>query len=486
MADVELVDQSLRDGQQSLWGMRMRAGHILPIAAEIDSVGYRIVDLTGSSMFEVLVRHCREDPWEGLDRIRAAMPRSTLRAAVRSNGVVGMGLAPNSILELWIQTLARHGIGSLWTFDCLLNLDQLEWMVRLGQECGLRVSPQIMFSNSPVHTDEYFLERLRIIASWQGLDSVMLGDEAGSLTADRAAQWIPAMLTATGDLPVELHFHNTTGVGAQNYLIGVAAGARIVHTATSPMANGPSLPSVETTVDNLLRLGHRVPIDTEPLPRIAEHFTRAAYAAGFPPGSPAEYRVAVYQQQLPGGMMGTLANQLATYGLQDRLPELLDEVATVRREMGYPVMATPFSQLVGAQALLNIMGPYRYANIPDENLHYLAGHYGPHPGTVAPEVLDLAFGNKRGRAFQQWEQPQPSLAEIRQAHGIHLTDEELLLRYLIPVEDVAAMRAAGPLEENLVPPGTSPAGMWARDLISSSVGRTLSVDAAGLSIRLSQ
>jgi oxaloacetate decarboxylase alpha subunit len=486
MARVEIVEQSLRDGQQSLWGMRMRAGQILPIATALDSVGFRVVDLTGSSIFEVLVRYCRENPWEGLDLVRAAMPRSLLRAGTRSNGVVGMGLTPDAIVELWVRTLARHGIGSLWTFDCLFNLDQMEWVVGMAADAGLSVSPQVMFSHSPVHTDEYYEERVRVMAGWKGVDTIILGDEAGVLTADRAHTWIPAMRAAAGEVPLEMHFHNTTGVGALNHITGVDAGVTIVHTAISTLANGPSMPSTETTIDNLRRSGHEVDIDDTPLGEIAHHFARVAKAEGYRVGAPAEFRVAVYQQQLPGGMTGTLLNQLRTYDMEDRLPEVLEEVSVVREEMGYPVMATPFSQLVGIQALLNVVNGERYSVIPDENLLYLAGHFGPQPGPVSPEVLDRAFSSDRGKEFQDWSPPQPTITEIRHKYGETLSDEELLLRYLIPGGDVDAMFAAGPVQRNLVPPDESPHVRWIRDLMSSTTARSLSARYGDVSVTLSR
>ncbi len=486
MATVEIVDQSLRDGQQSLWGMRMRAGHILPVAAEIDAVGYRIVDCTGSSIFEVLVRYCRENPWEGLDLVRAAMPNSLLRAGTRSNGVVGMGITPRSIVELWVRTLARHGIGSLWIFDCLFNLDQLAWVVGVARDAGLAVSPQIMFAHSPVHTDEYYEANVKVIAGLEGLDTVILGDEAGVLTTERARTWIPRMVAAAGGVPLEMHFHNTTGLGTINHLIGVEAGVHIAHSAVSTLANGPSMPSTEATVDNLRRAGHTVELDDGRLPALAGHFARCAAAEGYPTGTPAEYRLAVYQQQLPGGMMGTLLSQLRTYGMEDRLSEVLAEVEVVRAEMGYPVMATPFSQLVGIQALLNVVNGERYAVIPDENLIYLAGHYGPHPGPVDGEVLDRAFSDPRGRELQDWEPPQPTLAEIRRRYGAHLSDEELLLRYLIPGEDVDAMYAAGPVRRDLMAGAMSPHVRWVQDLMTGTTARAVTARYGDVTVSLSR
>ena len=483
MATIQFVDQSLRDGQQSLWGMRMRAGHILPVAAAIDSTGYRVVDLTGSSQFEVQVRYCRDDPWEGLDLVKAAMPRSTLRAGTRSNGVVGMGRTPDAVVELWVRTLGKHGIGSLWIFDCLFNLDQMRHIAGVARDAGMRVSPQVMFSHSPVHTDEYFERIVRDMSTWDGLDSILLGDEPGVLTAERARTFIPRMRDAAHRVPLELHFHNTTGLGTVNYLTGAEEGVTIVHTAVSTLANGPSMPSTEATLDNMRRLGHDVAIDDARLPEVAAHFRAVAEAEGYTTGTPAEFRLSVYSQQLPGGMTGTLLNQLRTYGMEDRLTAVLEEVEVVRAEMGYPVMATPFSQLVGIQALLNVVNGERYGVIPDENLVYLAGHLGPAPGQVDQQVLDRAFSSKRGRYVLEHPPPQPSLAEIRHEYGETLSDEELLLRYLMPGPDVDAMYAAGPVPQRL-PADVSPHATWVRDLVASTTARSLEARSGDVRVTL--
>lgn len=479
MATIEFIDQTLRDGQQSLWGMRMRAGHILPI----DGAGYRIVDLAGSSQFEVQVRYCRDNPWDGLDLVKVAMPNSTLRAGTRSNGVVGMGRTPDSIVELWVRTLAKHGIGSLWIFDCLFNLDQMRHVAQVAQDAGMRVSPQVMFSHSPVHTDEYYERIVRDMAGWGGLDTIILGDEPGVLTAERARAWIPRMRDAADDVPLEMHFHNTTGLGTYNYLTGADLGVTIVHTAVSTLANGPSMPSTEATLDNMRRLGHATAVDDSRLPEVAEHFRRVAASEGYATGAPAEFRLAVYDQQLPGGMTGTLLNQLRTYGMEDRLPAVLEEIEVVRAEMGYPVMATPFSQLVGIQAMLNVINEERYGVIPDENLVYLAGHLGPHPGPVDQQVFDRAFSSPRGQYIKEHPPPQPSLTEIRREYGETLSDEELLLRYLMPGPDVDAMHAAGPIPQRL-DVDVSPHTRWVRDLVASTTARSLEVRSGDVSVSL--
>ena len=183
MAEIDIIDQGLRDGQQSLWGMRMRAGHALPVAAAIDRVGYSVVDVTGSSQFEVQVRHHHDNPWEGLDLLRAAMPTATLRAGTRSNGIVGMGLTPYCVLDLWVTTLAKHGIDSFWIFDCLFNIDEMARMVGTVTGAGATASPQVMFGTSPVHTDAYFADKVAKLAAVEGVRSLLIGDEAGVLAS---------------------------------------------------------------------------------------------------------------------------------------------------------------------------------------------------------------------------------------------------------------------------------------------------------------
>lgn len=475
MADIRFVDQTLRDGQQSLWGMRMRAGHSLPVAAAIDRVGYHVVDVTGSSMFEVLVRHNHENPWEGLDLLRAEMPTATFRAGTRSNGIVGMGLTPYAMLDLWVHTLAKHGIDSVWIFDCLFNLHEMQRMTETVLAAGATPSPQVMFGTSPVHTDDYFADKVAAIAAFDGVESILIGDEAGVLAVERAHTLLPAAIAAAGAVPLEMHFHNTTGLASVNHLIGVDAGIHIVHTAAESLANGPSMPSAGMTADNLTRRGHRPTIGTDELAGISEHFARVARHEGHPIGTPREFSVAVADQQLPGGMTGTLRNQLMQYGMAQRLPEVLDEITVVRAEMGYPIMATPYSQLVGIQALLNVVNGERYGMVPDENLMYLAGHMGPHPAPVDPDVLDKALGSPRGRHFVDWSPPQPSLAEIRHAHGDLISDEELLLRFLMPGPDVDATYAAGPVQRHL-PTTQSPEAGLVHDLLRSSRAAFLSYE----------
>jgi oxaloacetate decarboxylase alpha subunit len=245
------------------------------------------------------------------------------------------------------------------------------------------------------------------------------------------------------------------------------------------------MPSTEVTVDNLRRLGHEVLVDDSRFAEVAEHFGALADDQGFQRGAPVEYQVANIQQQFPGGMMGTLREQLKQVGMTDRLPAVLEEAIHVREEMGWPIMATPFSQLVGIQALLNVVQGERYATIPDENLMYLAGWYGTPPGEVDQEVLDRAAANPRGKEMMDvGHAPQPSLAEIRAEYGENLSDEELLLRYLIPGNDVDKMYAADNPIEPIHPIGGPDGLPWLKDVLRAKDVRAVSASRGGVRVTL--
>jgi oxaloacetate decarboxylase alpha subunit len=445
MAAIEIIDQTLRDGQQSLWGMRMKVAHLAAIADEIEQAGYHVVDVTGSSIFECMMRYNREDPWDGLDLWRSWLPTSTLRAGSRSNCIARFGLTPDSLMDLWIVTLAEHGINSFWIYDCLYNMDMMERLCRTVAAAGCAVAPAVMYGISPVHTDEWFADRVREFVGWGITDAVYFEDAAGILTPERAKTLLPALVAAAGDVPIEMQCHNTTGVAGYNYLIAVEAGVRILHTAPGPLANGPSLPSTEQTIENLRWEGHTTRVDLARVRRISEHLHKVAEQEGHPIGVPREYNVFPYHHQLPGGMTGTLKAQLAQHDMADRFDEVLEEIVRVRADLGHPISATPFSQLMGIQSVLNVVTGERYGTVPDEVLVYVLGHLGTPPAPIDPDVLDRMLSTPRGKEMQQWTPPQPTIGELKEQYGDRsMTDEELLRRYLVPQPDVDATHAAGP------------------------------------------
>lgn len=485
MAEIQFYDQTLRDGQQSLWGMKMRAKHIVPIAEDTDEAGFSCVELTGTTIHTVLVREFREDPYQGLDAITSRMPKTRLRGGMRPD-TAGFTLQPYSVIDLSVSVMAAHGINSFWIFDCLYSLDKME---RLGDyigSLGAEVVPTLSFALSEVHTDEYFADKARAFAQWKHVDAIMLADEAGVLTPERARTLLPALIEAAGDVPIELHCHNTTGMAPLNYLIGIELGITRIHTASRPMANGPSLPSTEVMLENITELGHTANLNVGALQRMAEHVEYVARREGYRLGVPAEYSLKTYSTQMPGGMMGTLRAQLAQHGMEHRLQEVLDEVALVRKEFGYPVMATPFSQFIGTQSVLNVTTGTRYGIVADEVILYALGHFGTPPAPMDQDAKDRILSSKRAGELANWELPQPSLAELRQQYGVGLSDEELLLRVLVPGPAVDAMVAAGPIDLDYGRTDEHPLVATLREIAASPASGSVRVRTGDLDITLSR
>lgn len=478
---IEIIDQTLRDGPQSWWGMRMRKDMGLPIAAELDRTNFHAIDLVGSSIFEVLVRHCREDPWEQLSSLAAAMPRTPVRAGTRSNGIVTFGLTADSVMDLWVRRLSAHGIRSFWIYDGLFNLDKMGRLVSTVQAEGAVAVPCILYADSPYHTDEYYAERTRELAAL-GADAIELEDAAGLLTPERTRTLVKAIKDNADGLPVEIHFHSNNALAPLNYLEGLLAGADRVHTASRPLAAGVSLPSTEVTVANLRYAGFDVDLDEARFPGVEEHLLRVAEYEQLPVGQPVEYQLFQYRHQLPGGMAGTFKAQLRDRGMEDRFEEVLDEMSRVREELGYPVMATPFSQLVGTQAVLNIVTGGRYQVVPDEVLIYAGGYYGAPVAPLDQNVLDKIMSASKAKDFRDWEPPQPSLNELRQRFGTSISDDELILRLLVPEPDIDAMRARPPSNRDFAASSTQM--RFIRELVESSVGAYLQIETEDFSLTL--
>ncbi|HEX6229212.1 MAG TPA: hypothetical protein VFZ41_07085 [Solirubrobacterales bacterium] len=484
MAHVEFIDQTLRDGQQSLWGIKMRAYQATPALPHLDRTGFRVVDLTGGTFFVVMLRESRDDPWAALDHIVKGLPSTSHRAGMRPVAVGSFGFVPDSVLDLWVATLVKHGVDSHWLFDCLYDMPLMKRKAEDIQRVGGEVVPAIMYGLTDLHTDEFFADRAREMASWEGVRTIYFEDAPGVLTPERAATLLPALQEATGDVRLELHCHNTTGLAPLVYAEGMKHGIDIIHTCSLPLANGPSLPSTEAMVEIVEESGHAHGLDKSQLEPVATHFRREAERCGYEIGVPNEYRMLPYKHQLPGGMTGTLKSQLAEYGMPERFPEVIEEIVRVREELGQPVMATPFSQFVGIQAVLNVVQKERWEMVPDEVIHYACGHYGPLMRDIEPEVKEHIFAQPRAEQLAAWERPQPSIEEVRKRLGTNLSDEELLLRWFAPEEHVDEMLERGPLRTEPHPHDGGPV-QQAIDLIAaSSEARHLSVSLAGLSIEL--
>ena len=447
MSHVELLDTTLRDGQQSLWGMRMQTGMALPVADILDRTGFRVIDATGSSFMEVLVKYCREDPWQGLDLLREAIHRTPMRAGMRGNACVSFGVTADALMDLWMRRLNEHGVRSYWIYDVLYGIDNFARLARIAKEYHSEVIGTVFFSLSPVHTDDYLSAKAAAIAAVPEIDGVLFYDTAGVLDVDRMRILVPKIIEAAAGKPVEFHANNLMGTSGLAYVEAVRQGISILHTATQPMANGPSVPSTESVVRNLELMGHTHGLDTSLLQQVAEHFRRVGRAAGYPVDQVSEYDLFNVTHQVPGGMVGTLKAQLRQHDMADRIEEVLAEAGIVRRELGWPVMATPLSQLVGTQAVLNVVSGERYTNVSDELIAYAAGHYGEPPAPIEPDVLDRIMSAPRSSSIASNPPEQPTLDELRERYGTQ-DDDLLILKALIPEADLEATLAAGPVRRD--------------------------------------
>jgi oxaloacetate decarboxylase alpha subunit len=298
---------------------------------------------------------------------------------------------------------------------------------------------------SPVHTDELYVNTARGLVERAGVDAIMLKDSGALLTVDRIRTLVPAVRKVIGDTTFELHSHCITGLAPLVYIEGVKHGVDQVHTSIAPLANGPAQPATQTMVRNLRDMGYTVNVDDRLIDEVSDHFRRVAENEGKPVGVPMEYDAFHYEHQVPGGMMSNFKQSLADAGFANRLNEVLHECARVRKELGWPMLITPFAQLVGTQALINVVQGERYRVIPDAVKKYALGYYGKLLAPVEPDVLDRIVENGSQEIALTPSPPEPVVAKLR-ARYPNMSDEERLLRHMYAGRQVDEMLAAGPMD----------------------------------------
>jgi oxaloacetate decarboxylase alpha subunit len=373
---IEVVDTTYRDAHQSLWATRMTTAHMLPVARMMDDIGFQRLDVIAAAEFDACVRYLKEDPWERVRLLCERFTRTPLSSFLRSKNLVAFDFVPDDIVELWVERLVANGLKEVGTFDGLNDLDNMLIAIDAGRRLGVKTFGALAYCLSPVHTDELYVDTARKLVERGRIDALWLKDAGGLLTVDRIRTLVPALKKVIGSVPLELHSHCLTGVAPLVYIEGVKAGAERIHTSIAPLANGAAQPSTQSMLRNLRALGYRLDLDDALIDKVADHFTRVAQQEGKPVGEVLEYDAFHYEHQIPGGMLSNFRSQLAEAGLSHKFQELLEECARVRKELGYPIMITPFSQFVGIQAVLNVLHGERYRYVPDEVKKYALGYYG--------------------------------------------------------------------------------------------------------------
>ena len=484
MPDVHLVDVSLRDGNQSLWGATgLRTGHILQIAPLLNRVGFRALDFMSSTAMGVAVRTHREDPWERIRLTRAAMPDTPLQLIGTGFRFISWERAHPEVMQLVYERLVAAGISpSCCSTRCTT------WTrcgAARGWSSGRRTETilALTYTISAVHDDDFYAGIAAAAAASPYIDRAYIKDPAGLLTPERARTLIPAVRARLGGKPLELHAHCTIGLSPLVYLAAPDLGVSVLQTGCGALADGSSLPDAQRVVANLRALGHTVDVDDRLLAVVARYFSRLAAAEGLPSGRPQPYDEAFTRHQLAGGVLTTLRRQLAELGLEDRFGAVIEEVTQVRAELGYPIMVTPFPQMVMGQALSNVLSGTRYSVVPDQVIRYVLGSFGKPTTPVEPSVLDQIMDRPRARELAAEPPPLP-VAELRRRlpHGI--ADEELLLRFGMPAEEVDAMLAAQPAARHYTPE-MQPVLRLLRELGSRPPVSRLVVDKPGFRLSLS-
>ena len=394
MKKVQFTETVLRDANQSLIATRLGYDQFEPILDTIDKAGFYSVECWGGATFDVCLRFLGEDPWERLRKIRAKLPNTKLQMLLRGQNILGYKHYPDDIVRRFVRAAVRNGIDIIRIFDALNDLDNLKVAVEEAVGSGAMASGAISYTTSPVHTREKYVEMVRELAR-MGVGSICIKDMAGILTPKAAYDLVSAIKDAV-DLPVVMHTHCTTGLAFMTYLKAIEAGADVIDTAISPFSGGTSQPATETLFYALREFGYEVDLDEKSINAMADFFkpVRADFLAKGtlnPISMATDTRCLTYQ--IPGGMLSNLLSQLKSLNALDKFDEALLETPRVREDMGYPPLVTPTSQLVGTQAVQNVLAGERYKNVGAEIKAYCRGEYGRTPAPINEEVRAKILGD---------------------------------------------------------------------------------------------
>lgn len=427
---VGLTETVLRDAHQSLLATRMRTEDMLPVAGKLDQVGYWSVEMWGGATFDAALRYLKENPWERLRKIRVAMPNTRLQMLLRGQNLVGYHNYPDDVVERFVERAANGGIDVFRIFDAMNDVRNLKVAMDAAHRTGKIVEGTICYTISPVHSVDYFLclgERLAEMGS-----QVICLKDMGGLLAPYVTYEIVKGLKSRLSLPVHLHSHCTSGMAPMSYMMAIEAGVDILDTALSPLSQGTSQPATEALVAALQGTPLDTGLDLSLLREIADYFyaVRQKYS-DFESQVNNQVRADILSSQVPGGMLSNLVAQLRQQKAESKLDAVMDEMPKVRKDLGYPPLVTPTSQMVGSQATLNVLTGKRYSVVSQETRNYLMGLYGESPGPVDAEVRKTVLGKKEPITCRPADLLKPGFERARQEIGNLASDDEDVLSYAL-------------------------------------------------------
>lgn len=425
---ITLTDTILRDAHQSLLATRMRLEDMLPICPKLDQVGYWSLEVWGGATFDACVRFLKEDPWERLRALRKALPNTRLQMLLRGQNLLGYRHYSDDVVEAFVAKAAENGVDVFRVFDAMNDVRNLETAIRAVKKAGKHAQGTISYTTSPVHTNEAFVEQAKAMAA-MGIDSLAIKDMAGLLTPFATGDLVKALKTALPQLEVVIHSHDTAGVASMCQLKAIENGADRIDTAISSMAWGTSHPGTESMVAALRGSEYDTGLDLSLLQEIGLYFyaVRKKYHQFESEFTGVDTRVQV--NQVPGGMISNLANQLKEQGALNRMDEVLAEIPRVREDLGFPPLVTPTSQIVGTQAFFNVLAGERYKTITNEVKLYLQGRYGKAPGVVNEKLRLQAIGGEELIECRPADLLKPELERLRQDIGALAKSEEDVLTF---------------------------------------------------------
>ncbi|KHO64805.1 sodium-extruding oxaloacetate decarboxylase subunit alpha [Pseudomonas flexibilis] len=488
---ITVTDTILRDAHQSLLATRMRTEDMLPICDKLDRVGYWSLEIWGGATFDACVRFLKEDPWERLRQLRAALPNTRLQMLLRGQNLLGYRHYSDDVVEAFVAKAAENGIDVFRIFDAMNDVRNLETAIRAVKKAGKHAQGTLAYTTSPVHTIDAFVEQARQMSA-MGVDSIAIKDMAGLLTPYATGALVKALKQALPQLEVVVHSHDTAGVASMCQLKAIENGADRIDTAISSLAWGTSHPGTESMVAALRGSEYDTGLDLELLQEIGLYFygVRKKYHQFESEFTGVDTRVQV--NQVPGGMISNLANQLKEQGALHRMDEVLAEIPRVRKDLGYPPLVTPTSQIVGTQAFFNVLAGERYKTITNEVKLYLQGRYGKAPGEVNEHLRFQAIGHEEVIVCRPADLLKPEMDRLRaEIGGLATSEEDVLTFAMFP--DIGRKfleeRAAGTLTpEPLLPmsngTGASPADEGVpTEFIIDVHGETYRVDITGVGVK---